>query len=302
MKGEPDMKNKNMLCVLLCVALFLCGCAPAVNLPTTTVKSAATEEPIPTTTTPPRVSITVENGQYLLEFAEGNSAESSGGSSSIGGVQELDIPTFSNLSQMKTAIEQGKFTESQIKAIKTYKKDASGKIKICDLNNLYDATVPDGFGREYIAWNGTSYNMDYVHENGITFMGVDIFDLASYEKSYKEEFSKVSQKYALSTTEPERNAEVYVGTPGKVTYKYVRYTIVDGNKTLNVLEIYYVGVREGVANPEIYTQYICEDVPNNIRIWGEQDGVKFTVGLWYPKERPSMEYLSQFGLTAYVEE
>jgi hypothetical protein len=119
MKGEPDMKNKNMLCVLLCVALFLCGCAPAVNLPTTTVKSAATEEPIPTTTTPPRVSITVENGQYLLEFAEGNSAESSGGSSSIGGVQELDIPTFSNLSQMKTAIEQGKFTESQTLSLRT---------------------------------------------------------------------------------------------------------------------------------------------------------------------------------------
>ena len=287
------MKNKKMLCLLLCVSLFLCGCAPVVNLPTTTVKNTTTEAPIPNTTTPPRVTITVENGQYLLEFSEGNSASNA---------EAVDVPTFSDLGKMKAVIEQGKFTEAQIKAIKTFSKDANGKIKILDPNNLYEVTTPEGFKRNYIAWRGKYYDMDYVHEyNEDTFMGIHVMNDGYYERSYEEDHKPLGTFLDEQADDPERNAKVYSGVYGDVIEKYVVYDIVENGKTLHVLEKFMLGVKPGV-DPTFWEDEISETVPYYVKIWGEQDGVKFTVGLFYPKTRPTLAYLSQFGLIPYVEE
>ena len=90
--------------------------------------------------------------------------------------------------------------------------------------------------------------------------------------------------------DPERNATVTVweDLQDQSTRKQVVYTHTVGNKTVTFVEIYWDGADQ--------------EMPDSIKFWGTDNGNYFYGGLSGMKERPSLEYLMEFGLKPFVEE
>lgn len=119
----------------------------------------------------------------------------------------------------------------------------------------------------------------------------------SFEENFKYEYTDFFDREHIQLIsqeeEPERDAIVYHYWTGVATQKKIHYKIVDGSKTIYIQEEYNLSVHDNITP-------ISETVPYGINFWGMDNGAYFYGVILDSMERPSVEWLSSFGLEPYI--
>lgn len=229
-----------------------------------------------------------KDGVYTIE----------GGLSTIGGGNigmSPAIPAnpvrFSGLSDMRKRIFEGQLSDRALHLMRGFPRSEYGGILLFDPNNMQDIVVPEGtWVNGLITWNGCSYTFHF--SNDILSGSLTYSVLDDSESRAERWIADSAGNFERMSTyqDPERNATVTVWED--LQYQRMRkqivYTHTVGNKTVTFVETYRDGARQ--------------EAPNSIQFWGTDNGNYFYGDMSGMKERPSLEYLMEFGLKPFVEE
>lgn len=275
------MYRLRMIVVILVVAL-LAGCS---------VGGQASQ---PAQTDPPLdlpYEIIIENGEHylLLKDSIAGDDESDKTSASTGTFVE-----FESIEEMAQDIKTGNFTESELKQISKFRKDEDGRTVLCDLSKLHEAYTPEQFANQEILWFGNNYRFDFSQNE-------DYFEcrmIAGFPNDSKDfaiaDITDCTDKpnFTLLSTEQisDRNATMITytsGVNGKIKErKSIYYELENGDKELFVYEEYSL---------------LSDKVPYMIVVFGTEKEFDYSLYIYFPPERPSVEYLLGFGFREYVE-
>lgn len=230
-----------------------------------------------------------EDGNYYLVISNNESEDLANEAS---GQIMGSVIYFASMDEMVSDINTGNFTKDEMEMISSFETDDAGRIIICDLSKLYVPILPDSVTVKKIKWTGTSYTYYLRCGDGEQFHSMKIYNSVesyNHDVDYYSNFAdQTSLEVKSVSTEPSRNATVCTFTDRMGTdCQGVYYTITEGNKTLYIWEAYPL---------EETSEY-----PYIIRIFGSNNGICFEFFLSPMHERPSVEWLSQFGIREYVE-
>ena len=220
---------------------------------------------------------------------------------------------FCDLEEMKKDIETGHFTDEELHHI--YRRcyvfgTGDPTVKIIDTAKLYEPLLPAEFqskreSDECILWE-ISEGYSYAFETQELNASFSIGQKELYASCYDQEWTRYTQDTAVNvkiTQEADRDATVLTVNDKKALRKLVKYEIEDEQKNLTVIEDYRLSA---VVGYEL----------SRISLYGIEDGQYFYVNLEpqydleatepyeekkakYEFERPSVEWLSQFGLRRF---
>lgn len=202
-------------------------------------------------------------------------------------------PTFSTVAEMKNSIENNKLSEQALYAIRTlYAKD--GLWEICDLDNLYDVRLPDETSIKQIALRGKSYS--FTLDNYIaSSCFIDYLDEADYNEEFEEEylgFPNEFQEVIWEDQTTDRNATIKYYKTGAGNFKRIEYTIQQEGRMLYVIEEYILSI-------ELESKPTSDTIPRTVTVYGEENGAYYKVWVLAPVERPSVEWITSFGLVPF---
>lgn len=300
------MKRTFAILLVFCMLLPLCGCvASGVNQPTgnptnvtttavisttTTTVTNTTAVPVVTTTAPKEYRVYKENGQWLLDFPEGNQPDVE--------IDSLYYPAALTYGELKEKILAGDFTDPEKWSMKTvFPKAESGSIKVCNFDELYIPTVFSDYVLEEMWWLGG--DMISFHYQDAQFQISPRDGMETVMRAYSQVL-RFPDKMMKQEYEQARDAEVYYFDFPGAQEKHVRYIIETEDKTLYVVEKYKLADKDSYLG--VVTQQYPGTVPYFVNVGGIDGDIMFTATLYKPTARPSMEFLSQFGVTPYVEE
>lgn len=199
---------------------------------------------------------------------------------------------FQSLAEMKDDILTNNFSEEEISNIQRFLKDENGQIPSFDVQNLYEPTTPADMSFSKILWEGSSYSFEYNYAGtyGSSFY-IKIIPQHSFNTWLEIYFTKYKdqniRRIMTIETDPERDATVYaIRNAYNEVCKSVLYTIASGEKILYISEFYVPESSPG---------------PTYISILGEYHNQYFWISMFDFPERPSLEWLSSFGLREYTE-
>ena len=281
---------------------------PVETTPETQTEISLREEMTEANTKPNEPTVTIPNGsfstdaytvtqvsdQYYLNFLDGNddSAESN---------PSLSITTvfFPSVASMKHAILTNSFSKAELQIIKNaFSKNENG-IMICDLHRLYEPVLPEGYTLDGVTWEGAGYELKIKGNEAsaggyIQFRSQDTWDsVYQYEMEQLTKFEILQHE---SSTYDGASSETYVYTTGAAKLKDVYLTIPSENRSTPTKVIMHYCLEH--SDPE-YS--VSDTVPRTVEIYGEDNGQHFKVLILSPTTAPTVEWLSSFGITPYVD-
>lgn len=286
-------KATNLLITVCCLLLALVACAvtPAKeteksvsNMPnqTTTQTTTQATEPV-VEATKPQDTITTEkytlfweDGKSYMEYHPGEGNEASDGNA----LAIAHYPTFSSIREMREKLITGDLAEEEITELMRNAPKDSDVVEICNINKLYEATYPKDMTLKRIKLFGTGYSFEL--DNG--------YIICTSKDGYLSEFDRIYNGKGfggitiLSVEKvADRNAEVTRYDNVGTECSWVRYTNETDYGTQYVMEIY------------------MEDTLMLVYIFGTSNGGYYHADFSGLEERPSLEWISSFGLREYVE-
>jgi hypothetical protein len=206
--------------------------------------------------------------------------------------QEEPYLRFSSVAEMKDKLLNGKLTSEELKEMSQFPKNSFGKVDMFDITNLNTATLPSDMTVYEVTWyGGKRYNLGIATENGDVSGRFRIHTEESYQELIKRDYDSLQNYDVLEVEEIEdRNATEYRYTTDTAKLKTFWYTIKTDKVELTVNETYLLAYFPGGDSPS-------ETVPLDIVIYGKDSNGFFEVYLNKLTERPSVEWLSSFGLT-----
>lgn len=270
------MKKYTRIIALLTVFLTLAGCGKQ-SLNTRVITS--NED----------YSIVTDGDGYYLVFDE-----NSENANDITASEVAPTLSFKSIVEMKEKVLGGQLSEEEISILGQFAKNDADKIKVCDFNNLFDAVIPKNAAVKEVNWSGGEryvFDIDFADMEGNASLRVHTEE--SYQSVFETYHTGLSNNGNLHITEIEdRNATEYSYTTATAKCKTVSYVLHSNGFELLVDETYVLEINDDLKNL-ISTS---ETVPVDIRILGTNENGWFEVYLYSLTERPSVEWLSAFGL------
>jgi len=203
---------------------------------------------------------------------------------------------FDSVAEMRNRILFGVFSEEELKEIgRFYMKD--GLIPIFNIAKLYEPLYPDDFNGYTVSWEGSYYTFTFHSPDNTRYQYFQISPgsgsyypkhieiLMDYENRYTESLNRNCTLEAV-VSETDRNATTYYfKRQNGVEFKEVIYQFRDHGTTFTVNETYKLDK--------------SDSVPQTVEVYGEYQGVYFTFTMRDPEERPTVEWLSQFGIKKF---
>ncbi len=191
--------------------------------------------------------------------------------------------TFNSLAEMKRDIKYGFFSQQELHDIGLFfEKDTQGRFPVCDINNLWQAIPPDTMKLDDISWSGKTYTMNFQSDDDSVSGFVYRCSQEELDEIVEEysNYDNVSKSKVLRSEETDRNAVVFSHTDS--SRKNIYYTIAEEGKLLHIWE-----------------EYNASSVPTQIMIYGSDQGQCFVVSLNGLSQRPTTEWLAEWGLERY---
>ena len=220
-------------------------------------------------------SLSVVDGRNYLNFDGGNASYSS-----IKGTVYFDT-----VDEMVTAIRTNSLSPDQCETIRnSFPQDENG-IRIVDLDHVFDAALPDELISRGVVWEGPSYAFEFDDENGV-LGNLRVLTKEDYETLYADQYTAFFDRAGITVLSrgnvADRNAETVLYESPDGTLRAIRYTLPNG---VTVVETYFAPGGTSSA------------IPVTVELYGETDAAAFYAELYELTERPTVEWLSRFGLT-----
>ena len=208
----------------------------------------------------------------------------------------VSLPDFTSIAQMKKKIESGDFEENELRAIEAKCKENNGLLEICDLDSLCDVQMPQDVALHDISWWGNGYGFNLRGQN-VDSCNIDCEIAEEYNYSFQKYYAKCPYSKDMAYDFREEKSYDPEGTQifyktGAGDFKVVKYEIREENRILYVSEEYRLTNYRGTLDTST-------TVPYRIKMFTEENGAFVTVSIYEPTERPSVEWLSSFGVTPY---
>ena len=201
---------------------------------------------------------------------------------------------FSSLEEMRSDIRNGDFNRIELRdlmlIVQIFGDKDTGRLDVCDLDNMRVPTYPSDCQGYEIGWRGTAYYWKVQIDHQATAGIVDyelmygIEDAGSKYETYLSQFTPVEKPPVIVIeTEEDRNAQVV----------YHRFS--DDAEAAFVEKIYTFHANETEYHVKERYEGTQSTVPFRIRVMYQKDGRYTEVVFEGLSERPSIEYLAQFG-------
>jgi len=251
--------------------------APVTQAATQGWSQAGTEGTAATHELNTRFTLSTVDGRVYLNFDEGNDPIDPHFGS-------LDFPS---LDALVAAIRANDLFDVQCETIRTiFPRDENG-IRIIDVDHVCDPLLPDDLFVGCVDWEGPSYAFEFDGRNAVSGI-LRVLTKEDYATVFADEYETFFDRETITVLSrinvADRNAEVvrYRTSTGE-DYQAIRYALANGVK---VVEFYRV--QEGTPLA----------IPEKVALYGESGDAAFQAELYDLTERPSVEWLSQFGLAA----
>jgi len=234
-----------------------------------------------------------QGSKYYLKFPR-NSASGSEGSASSSQIAHL--PTASTIAEMKQKVASANFTKEEVETLRSYAKD--GVLELNRLDKWYEPVLPHNASVTSVYWYGDSYTIDFQADGILGYIRVwenaETYN-ALFKDEYTDYFSRDTFEIISQETVEERKATVTDFTTFAGRLKDIRYLLNLTTANIYVSETYWVQMDD----PYLYES---ETIPKFIGLYGTAtDGAHFTGYITCLTERPTEDWLSQFGLREYIE-
>ena len=240
-----------------------------------------------------RYTISFEGNNCYINFSSGNDTSPEEGFSQVGSID------FTSLSEMKNHFTNNLLTEEQMLVIRSTFTDETNGIRICDLNTLYNPTMPDGVLVEQVTlWRAAYY---FTMSSAVGSGALTVASESTYQFHYDRDFKDI-EGYQITRQENGTIEDIpceiieYTVPGNGDQYRDIYLTIQDGDRTLNI-ELSYC-----LKNSQSTTSRpVSETLPWRVLIFGENNGQHFYAYLRDFTTAPTVEWLTSFGITPYVE-
>ena len=307
------MKKKLTTIFLLCsLCLATCACniiAPdKVNpndstqndvLPSTDNTTPSNTEPTdtnPTDTdqesTPPgnitswNYTIIEQNGKHYIVFEDPTVYDN------LDQVQLAEVQ-FNSLAEFKNSVINNKLSIGDKEIVATFAKDEVG-ILTPDFNNLFEPYMPDEFQIDLLLWEGRGYTFLAYTPSGVEAY-ITYHSQENYNKLFQYDFENYFDRDLIVVTETIKTDDGKTITTyytALAELKDISYTISKGDKTIIVQERYRL---------ESQWLPVSDTIPSQITLYGTEGDAHYIIDLFEFEEKPSEEWLFEFGMQPYVD-
>lgn len=213
----------------------------------------------------------------------------------------LYVPVFSSVEEMKSKLLSGDIPEQQIEGLRHISAGTSNVLKIANPEAFCEATLPDDMEVSEIYFYGTYYTQNVQSETGINGYVEEVETVQAFKEIIKEGYPLgLGENTEILSVQhiKDRNAQVTTYHLQNGYHTLVSYEIHQDNATTYVVE-HYDG---NYDYSDVFTSSESDPIPSTIRFFKEEHGLYLKGFLYSLPSRPSVEWLSSFGLTPYVEE
>lgn len=209
-------------------------------------------------------------------------------------------PRFSSVAELKDTIATENFSEDMLKALVSEAKN--GVLEIPYAGEICDMVLPNGLKTETVIWGGIWYELDLDWGDNNYDAGYICVDLNG--SRYDNYFNNTIVNYTAGAKTvisdriiDDRNAQEFIYSNNTGKYKKLLYQIKDNGRVLYVLEHYYLDY----YNFEHFDGYLSETTPLFVQTFCQEDGVCWNTCFKGFEERPSVEWLTSFGIKEITE-
>ena len=219
--------------------------------------------------------VIVKDGEYFLQLGQYATDSDENKRLSVGPVIK-----FESIEEMRNDIQTGSFSEAEWNML-YHMADSSRQVHICNISELYEPIYPNSLNSYTVNLIGPKYYYTFFPPENFC----RVYFYIQSEEYYNEKIDPACYEEisAVITSESDRDATVYRWQK----YQVITYSISTAEKTLFVKESYDFDK--------------SSTVPFVITIEGVEAGQYFEVAISSLQERPSVAWLSSFGLREYVE-
>jgi hypothetical protein len=233
-----------------------------------------------------------EDGKWYIEFNQATDGEDSYVLTT--NLVGITYPEFDSAADLANMLKSGNIRDDCIRHLKRISD--KNVIEIFDPNKICDLKTPNSLIYENVDWVSKVYKFSIKAENFHGYVECYDFDQEQYIRKFEEfrNFPNENQTVTGETTMEDRNAKVVFSNTLACDLKNILYKIASGESEIYVNEKYVLRYFDESAH---LLDAVSETVPKSIEIFGS-DGTHYWRG-WFKgfKERPSVEWLSSFGLT-----
>jgi len=215
---------------------------------------------------------------------------------------------FDNLEEMILDIKTGNFTEGELRNLAVnaslYTSDSEGDLPVCDLEALWEPVLPESTKIVRIWWYGPRYSFELSDAaitgtfpatpgkgtDSLLYEHKQIYELRFKKQmlNIKEYIEMLGWEVSDIQTDPDRNATVCYSNRRGVMHKDLTYSFTVGNATHYVYEAY--NLEKSDAVPYDVSMMVIDG----------ENWMFYSFGT--PVARPSIEFLSSFGMQEYIAE
>lgn len=251
-------------------------------------------------------TVTEIDGKYYLNFFEENhplETETGVGSSSI---MILPSLTFPSVECMRQKFLTGDWTEDEIKTLKRIMYWKGNGFEMPDIDHLYEAVVPDGWGGADKVWyygdcysfsikNEATYRM--TNEGGKGETGyIGVYPREKFDIRYQRDFVDFMESHKNDLLDGQSE---YDGYPCRI-YEY--------DTSVAIIRIVILTIEEKEYSYNIQLTYLLAhddksqqdrvnpNAPYSVNIYGNRHGQGFYVYLSSLEQSPTVDYLLSFGI------
>ena len=210
----------------------------------------------------------------------------------VGMSQQASIQ-FDSIDEFVNTVKSGKLNDHQLAiANKTFKKDSNGII-VCDFDNIKIPVHPDEFECQAVYWSGELYSF-YLETSDDEIAYYHYLSKEKYNYQYENDYLTFFDIEGVSTVETvygKEGTEYYYST-AKGKMKKIRYTLTEGNKVLIVDETYRLDMEDDSLP-------VSDDIPYRITIYGSNSNDHFTIDIFEPDNKPTVEWIKKFDVKPY---
>ena len=236
-----------------------------------------------------KCEIKVIDGQYYIFPAAKDILNNTDGSVIREGT------SFKSVNEFVSALKKGEFPSGELPAINRFEKDELGRIKICNPDKIYEPLSPKEFSPGVVFWSGESYSFPL---NGPHYAIIYVNKNEIYQRNFKEQWENFYGLGKIEKTESKDNCtETYFSTSvGK--FKAKKYKLQKDvstyEKSSQKAEVFVIELYRLESNKSHHTT--SSTVPIEVRMFVQNDDLKYEVYLTDLTKATTPDYLMQFGL------
>lgn len=214
-----------------------------------------------------RCSLIQENDIYYIQISGGNFSDNQ-----TNNQEHVPCLEFDNIQSFVDTLKSGNYSDKQLRQLSKFPM-VDGKIKICNLENLYYPTINGEIvSGSYMEWYGEKY-LWFFYDTNENFDGwitpISMDKYLNQESLCKE----LTDAYTVIDSE--------VTNDGKQILYYetgisLIYTLYQDSKEFTVLEEFYY---EDYENGNIYIESISDYIPSDVYIFGKDGSLMYAVVL-----------------------